>query len=837
MDYNFIKDIYKSIVNDIRADNATLESFIENRDNDFILKHNIESISQILKFLTSSDNIFILNGFMGSGKTYVADFILEFINENVLTFKNSYQEAINLDDILLSMFKDFFVYHNEKKVTLPKTDTNIFSEKINTYIKYSDAPMLFIFDSFEINMRSKDTQKDILDFINYLSHFEKIKIIICSRTFKQSDLISDNNSHYFSLASLNKDEMYEYLEKNKIQGNKFECEELYKVTRGHYILLELSVLIMNLLNMSLTVFSCEYKKSTRNFLEFLVSKILSISSDKFVKLLILLSLLRHGVTSEFIVMQNYASEDDLDFLLSKHVISKKFGKYYLKDYFKTEFIKTIGAVTKMKIHKYLIDAYENELSLKPFDRTMFLSRITMRQEIEYHKEKIHMIEDKLSQSGKTMLNEKQGLTYVSYSKTSGFDVPVNDKKNTEKRYISKIKKQTSNNIFISTDSVTDNITKQLQDISKVKYTAENDEKEYHLTENMDKVPETMDEYILIAQNYENAFNFFNAILYYKKALTFTEAINFNEKEPEIYSKIAMCYKKIQNIDEAVRFYEKVYELYLNSSPNKANEILLLIARIYSESYKFEKAKEFYNRILYSLVPVSPELEVKVYLDIAELENNNMQSELSMKNIEKALSVAEKLSDSKLLSECYFKYALIFDDNNNINMATKYYLRCVQSSNNPSINEYLSSAYSNLADIYLSAKNKTSAKMYFELSVDADKAQNNYEGLYFSYSKLADIYKKENNEKAYEMLVNALSAAKYIDDIKYTASAYIEIGDYYFDLKNYKQALKSYIISKTFVPQHSGEELNTAINMKINKLKLIIGEVDYLKMVDEIKKRR
>ena len=162
----------------------------------------------LFEFFNKRRNVFILNGFMGSGKTYVADCILDFINENVLIFRNSYQEAINLDDVLLSMFKDFSIYHNEKKVVLPKIESNIFSEKINAYVKYCNAPMLFVFDSFEINMRSKDTQNDILDFINYLSHFSKVKIIICSRTFKQDDLISTDSSVSCSLSSLTKDEMY-----------------------------------------------------------------------------------------------------------------------------------------------------------------------------------------------------------------------------------------------------------------------------------------------------------------------------------------------------------------------------------------------------------------------------------------------------------------------------------------------------------------------------------------------------------------------------------------------------------------------------------------------------
>ena len=60
MEYSFIKDIFKSVLNDLRSDNSTLESFLAERENFFILKHNIDALSQILRFLNSSDNIFIL---------------------------------------------------------------------------------------------------------------------------------------------------------------------------------------------------------------------------------------------------------------------------------------------------------------------------------------------------------------------------------------------------------------------------------------------------------------------------------------------------------------------------------------------------------------------------------------------------------------------------------------------------------------------------------------------------------------------------------------------------------------------------------------------------------
>lgn len=846
MDYNFIKDIFKPIVEDIKSDVSTLKSFVAERNNNFILKHNIEPLAQMLKFLDSSDNIFVLNGFMGSGKTYVADCLLDFVSDEVLVFKNSYQEAINLDDVLLSLFKDFSLYHSEKNIQLPKVDSSIFSEKINAYIKYCNHPMLFVFDSFDINMRSMDTQKDILDFINYLSHFAKVKIVICSRTFKQTDLISTDSSQYCVLSSLDKDEMYEYLEINAIKGTKYETEELYKVTRGHFLLLELSVYIMQILNISLTAFSSEYKKSAKNFLEFLVSKILSISSDKFMKPLLLLLVLRHGVDKEFLVSQRFATVEDIEFLLDKHVISAKFGKYYLKDYIKSEFSKTINADTKMKVHKYLIDVYESELPRKPFERELFLSRLTMRQEIAFHTKRLETLEQEVTRSGKPRLADaQQGLTYISYTKTSGYKNNEETKPSSTKRYIKNIKPRTEkarrfelsneDSLLLNTSKQRDVVSKELEEISNISI---NESMQVDSSETIiNQVPESLDDYIEIAQNYEDAYNFSSAIMYYKKALTYSLDKMFKVKEPIIYTKLAICYKKIQDVDEAVKLYEKVYQLYLNDSPDKANEVLLSIAQIYSETYKFDKAKEVYKRILYAPKGVTTQMVVRVYLDLSELEDNNMDIESSVKYAQNAIALAEKEPNVALLSECYFKYALLLDDTNNLDMALKYYLRCVQTSGNALENVYLASAYSNLAEISMDSSNISAAKMYYELSVEADKKQNNYEGMYYSYSKLAKLYKDDDVQKTYDCYVNALSAAKKLDDITFAINVYIEIGDYYVYIQDYKQAIKSYILAKTLAPQHSDEDFQSRINIKLNKLKIQLGDIEFMRITTEIKKKK
>lgn len=851
MDYNFIKESFKSTVDGNRVNVSDLEKFVAFKENSFILNHNIVALSEFLKFLNDpQENIFILNGFMGSGKTYVADCFIDFVDENVLVFRNSYQESINLDDVLLNLFRDFSYYHNEKKIVLPKVESSIFSDKINAYIKYCNVPMFFIFDSFEINMRSKDSQKDILDFINYLSHFEKVKIVICSRTFKEMDLIEHYGVSSYSLHSLSPQELYEYLENNSIQASKYEMDDLYKVTRGHYLLLELSVLIMNITNQTLQLFLSEFKKSAKNFLEYLISRLLSISSDKFMKIMVLLATVRHGLNIDYIIEQGIATQDDINYLLQKRIIAEKFGQYYLKDYVKSEFLKTLNAETKIKVHEFLVQLYEDELPLKPFERNLFLSRQTMRQEIAYHEKRISSLNEEVEKTGKSKLGDMQDFNYLSYSRTSGYEKgmepskPKKYVKNLQTKPVDKRKRfelSKEDSLLLNSSNGADAVSKEMKelvDISEMDYAISKveDDNSVDISKSTISVPQSLDEYIELAQSYESAFNFTNAIMYYKKALTYKLDPLFDVKEPLIYTKLAICYKKIQDTDEAVRMYEKVYQLYLKESVDKANTVLLSIAQIYNEIYKFDRAKEIYNRILYSPHGVSNEMVVRVYLDLSELEDNNLDIEMALKNAQKALAEAEKLSNIKLLTECYFKYALLLDDSGKLDMALKYYLRCVQCSTNPDENLYLASAYSNLAGLSLDSKNISAAKMYYELSVDIDKKLNNFEGLYYSYSKLAELY-KDSPEKRYETLVKALSAAKRFDDISYAISVYIEIGDYYYDIEDYKRSLKSLILAQTLVPHLSNEELLSKINMGIGRLKLLLGEAEFNRLMTEIKKKR
>ena len=91
MSYNFINDNLSSMLSGNRVDLASLGFYLTNEDCSFILNHNIEGIERLLTFLNNpNQNLFVLNGFMGSGKTLTAEFMLRFVSDQVLIFKNSY---------------------------------------------------------------------------------------------------------------------------------------------------------------------------------------------------------------------------------------------------------------------------------------------------------------------------------------------------------------------------------------------------------------------------------------------------------------------------------------------------------------------------------------------------------------------------------------------------------------------------------------------------------------------------------------------------------------------------------------------------------------------------
>lgn len=836
MQYKFLNDNILGLMKNKQINESVLDNFVTEEKNLLLLYNSFESFLDLTQFLNTNNNVFILNGFMGSGKSALIDLLPKILCQQVLLFNFNCFEATTLDDILLSLYTDFIDYHNKRKIFLPKTDSTIFSDKVNAFIKASPFPILFTIDSFEVLNKYPDKKTDIINFLNHLAKFDKIKIVISARNFDDELLASDTKLSNSIMRSLDGERFNNYLQKNGISANFFRAEELFKNTRGHYLYASMIVNILPILKITIDNLLEEYSKRNSTFYDFLVFKILTLVPDNFLKLLWFLSLIRHGVSEKFLIENDFATKEDIAYLESRMVLSREFGLLYLKDYIKTELSKTLELITKLKIHNFLEELYDSQLPKKPSERDLLISRATMRKEMEYHKKIVE--NSNLQQHSKSGGADNIDFSYLSYSKTVGHE--WNPPKTTyEIKNVPEIK-------IIQPKNKRFELSKE--ELALLNSTSKEDEDEESFIEEITsaqesvkeqspkqvEVKETLEELIKDAQKFEKSFDLESAVLSYKKAISHSEDPLFEIKKPLILTKLAICYKKLHDSEKALKHFEDVYNIYAQKEPVKANYILLSIAQMHNETFKYTLAKNVYEKILSSNVKNPPSLLIRVFLDLADIEDNNSNVNKAIQYCEKALIELEKTDDLKLSGEVYFKYALLLDDTGKIDDAFKYYQKCIEVSEDVTINRYVSSAYSNLASIYSEQNNTAMAIKHYELAVDADKNLNNYEGLYFGYSKLAHIYQSRTPSKALEYLIKAMSAAKRLNDNFYCASAYLDLGDFYYNRKIDDKALKAYFLARKLILKQPNSENVQRVNTRINDLKVRLGTSKFSKLIDEFK---
>ena len=75
----------------------------------FLLENNEKQISQICDFLQGDKKLLLVNGFRGSGKTCIVNFVSDSVNPEVLVLNYTCFETTTLDDMLLSFFERVWV--------------------------------------------------------------------------------------------------------------------------------------------------------------------------------------------------------------------------------------------------------------------------------------------------------------------------------------------------------------------------------------------------------------------------------------------------------------------------------------------------------------------------------------------------------------------------------------------------------------------------------------------------------------------------------------------------------------------------------------------------------
>jgi len=764
-----------------------------------LIENNENQIEKICNFLLDDSKLLLVNGFRGSGKSTVVNFTINYgINLNTVVLNYTCLETTILDDMLLNFFETFRNYVMTGLITPPKIKVDNFTQKINSYFKTIDKPILIILDSFDSII--KENKQEIINFIKHLITFPNIKVIIISKKTVTTDF-ADVTFEQAAILPLSQKLFEKFLKANGIKQIGVLSNELYKQSKGYYSQVVLSVNIMNLRQLSLVNFLELFSKSCLPFNEFVIREAAALIDPVSAHLFRLLTVMRIPLHINLIKSLHLFDENRIMFFLNNSILSVYQECLYIKEDLRYVLENQIPDNVMIKLHKACIDLYNTQLPLKPLERDLKLSRQTMRNEIEYHS---MFIPKKPVITLKSPLQIQPSAIQELPQEHSTPQIPEPEETREEK--LNKI------SFIIEDEAVLDNIADTIKDF--VVTTAKKNEFEHSITSM------TLSQIINAAKQEEAKYNYKEAVTLYQNALTKTSDDNFYTFLPTIYIKLAKAYQNLSDLYNALEYYTQAQDFYINASNTvKACEVKLETANIYYMMYKHENAK-FILSELEKISDLPNELVIKINLACAKLnENLNIEYEY----YKKSLPLVDIDTDKSVITELYYKYAAACHEKDELKSAAIYYKKCIETDQNPKNNTYLSLALSNLAELYDQAGQTKFALKYYGESVKIDTENKNYNGLYNSAVHLAEIFVSSDDSKAIKYMNKALEYAEILKEPFYIAGACLDLGDFYYLRRNNEKAFEYFIKAYNTAKNTFSKDNLDKITSRIDDIKKHIPE--------------
>ena len=757
--------------------------------NQFLIENNLPQIEKILNFFQSPAPLLLVNGFMGTGKILVINQALSFLNEDVIKLKYNCFETTILDDILLEFFDNFKKLTAQGVIQFPKARTENFTQKINAYFDSIQKPIVIVLNSFEQVL--KNNKQEILDFISHIAKFGKIKIILISRKFDYNDFPAATDR--IAITALSKEIFEKYLRFANFKQIGPLSDELYKYSRGYFFYTTLAIKIMQIRKLNLMDFLSGYTKSFLSFNDFILREALSLVDPISGHLIRFLTIMRHPVNITLLKTLNLYDADRLSYLIDNLVITREGSLIYLQDYYKEISNNSIADNIAIKIHKSCVELYNTQLPLKPLERDLLISRQTMRTEIEYHS---------LFIPKRPTLPQKPVPEVLFMEQKVAEEIHPQTKKEKEEQ----IKKISF--VFDSEEDEMAIMNKIADSINTFVNIADKNNKTYEEIKNLSLV-----NLLNLAKQEEQKFDYKKTIMILQKALTMNTDDDFYTFLPILYTKLGENFYKLSDWFNSLKYYELAEDFYISAGDTqKINECKYSIADIYYITFKRNKAEKILKEIISE--NISQNLRIKSEL---------LLSSITGQSIKDVLPTNTSGIEKEVLSELYFKYALNCDEEGDIETAVKYYKKCIETSQDPQVNKYLSSTLANLATIFDENGKSDLAVKYLSESLRLDELTQNYNGIYISSMKLAEIFTIKAPTKALNYLKRAKICATELNEAFYIASSNVALGDFYYNQKDYTNALTYYNLAKKLATDNFTKENIEKINMRINDIKKVHNE--------------
>ncbi len=809
-----------------------------------------ENLHNLLNFYSSDNQVCFLEGQTGCFKTELLDYSCRYLKDNVLLFKFKCFEGTTLDDIFLSFFEDLKKYSHQKKISFTKIETNSLSKRINTYLNHITLPCVIVIDSLE-NIYSKRNKAETDEIISYLKHLKsmnKFKIVLLSSVFDNTIKSDLDNVIHLQIQPFDKEQVKQYFQHFSIELESDCLDNFFNVTRGNILYTKLTANLLSTLKINLETLISEFQGKRITYEDFILQKLITFIPESVKKSFFMLSLFNEGIKEYYLTENHFFTKEQILYFKEKSILCEEYGVVFLEQYLKKYLQSSVSHSDKIKIHSFWRDFYTSQLPVKPNDRVILISRNTMRAQIEYH--------SALVTERKTNEQKSPDMSLMSYLNSNltawnikNTNIDGKDDNETTEEHVEHKKRPVPPKSLIERDKRFEKYALTKDEISLLSLPVDMQKKEESIAkENLYRTIEQKEEALNIEKKtnslkflldkvleLEKSHDFETAITLYSNMLSLKDDKDFDEFQPLILDRLAICSKKMNKMTDAIDFYNKLTELYASrNNQDKVNEVRLKIAAIYKETYKINHARVIFENFVNKKTQASDNIVFHSYIELADIEEDLSNTEKAVEYYKKAFALINdtlKLEEN-YLAQAYFKYALILDDYNQTQGALDFYQKCIQNATDKCI--YKSAAYTNIAEIIKETGKLKNASDYYKHALKIDIENSNYEGVYYICLKLARLYESLNPDKVSDCLLKSLSAAKRTKENIYITNAYIEVGDYYCEKSNYEKALKSFMLAeKALLKQEYAREDKSSLDLRIDNIKKKLSKNQILKIENEV----
>jgi len=633
MEYKFTDIVADSSFNPKESDKIN-RCLIKNTNNDII---------KAIEFLNSDEKLLYIHGFIGSGKRQFVSYICEYILNDVKILQYFCKEATVCDDILLS-FTDILQESSSTKTVSFNAKITTMSERFMQLISAVKKPVLIILHS--IDNINDNNLKILNDTLTKVLKEPNIKIIMTTCALKTNIIGEFDEDRRIFLKAFTKEIFNEYLQENNITASGRQTDDLYAVTRGYYFYTTLSIKIMQSLNISVAEFLQKIKNTDLSFDKYLGELYISLLPSAIRNFFWFLRAVRHGLSLNALAILEIYDEFSIQYLTSNLIAFVVDDYIYLHDYFAQRVDIILPVNTEVKLHKYIIGIYEQQLKESLANRAIFISRQALREEINYHTQRINDITNESTERDSTPEIENNLSQQLQVTNNTA---PTGQEKISINKQIDEAKK------LISADKITEGIEK---------YQAIADSGEIDSST-------LIDIRLTLAKLYAQIGDYTASMHYYELVESYyihnNESINLNY----LYYDMTDLYYKMYKHKRAIETIKKV--IYSVDTPQSLMvSACTLLGNIYSDMNNSNEAFTYYKKALESLDEnVDPNTLSELYFKFALANDDRNDTKQAFEYYSKCISI---VNQNKYLALAYSNLASCYYENGNFDDALNCFMK-------------------------------------------------------------------------------------------------------------------------------------------------------------------